>query len=76
MPRDLAWQDLYRQYRGQIDEQFAFLAFRTAPLVAASTMDAKVATADLASRLMVWAEIAMRRSQHRRWTNISDRLEK
>ncbi len=57
MPRDLAWQSLYRQYRGQIDEQFAFLAFRTAPLVAASTMDAKVATADMASRLMVWAEI-------------------
>ena len=30
-PRDLAWQDLYRKYRGQIDEQFGFLAFRTAP---------------------------------------------
>ena len=65
MPRDLAWQDLYRQYRGQIDEQFAFLAFRTAPLVAASTMDAKVATADLASRLMVWAEIG--RPNQREW---------
>ncbi len=57
MPRDLAWQDLYRGHHGQIDEQFAFLAFRTAPLVAASTMDAKVATADMASRMMVWAEI-------------------
>ena len=57
MPRDLAWQDLYRQYNGRIDEQFGFLAFRTAPLVAASTMDAKLATADMASRLMVWAEI-------------------
>ena len=40
--RDLAWQDLYRKYRGQIDEQFGFLAFRSAPLVSASTMDAKV----------------------------------
>ncbi len=64
--RDLAWQDLYRKYRGQIDEQFGFLAFRTAPLVSASTMDAKVATADLASRLMVWAEIG--KPNQREWT--------
>jgi hypothetical protein len=56
-PRDTAWQELYRKYYGQIDEQFGFLAFRTAPLVAMSTMDAKVATADMASHLMVWAEI-------------------
>ena len=55
--RDLAWQDLYRRYQGKIDEQFAFLAFRTAPLVSGATMDAKIATADLANRLMVWAEI-------------------
>ena len=55
--RDLAWQDLYRQYKGQIDEQFAFLAFRSAPLVAMSTMDAKVATAEMANGFMVWAEI-------------------
>jgi hypothetical protein len=55
--RDTAWQQLYREYRGQIDEQFGFLAFRTAPLVAASTMDAKVVTADMASQMMVWAEI-------------------
>jgi Phospholipase B/Carbohydrate binding domain len=66
MPRDLAWQDLYRQHRGKIDEQFAFLAFRTAPLVAFSTMDAKVATADMASRLMVWAEIG--RPNQTAWT--------
>ncbi len=55
--RDLAWQDLYRKYKGQIDEQFAFVAFRSAPLVSASTMDAKVATAEMANGLMVWAEI-------------------
>ena len=48
--RDLAWQDLYRKYRGQIDEQFAYLAFRTAPLVSASTMDAKVITAEMANQ--------------------------
>ncbi len=56
-PRDTAWQELYRKYYGRIDEQFGFLAFRTAPLVALSTMDAKVTTADMASHLMVWAEI-------------------
>jgi len=64
-PRDLAWQDLYRAHRGQIDEQFAFLAFRTAPLVSASTMDAKVASADMASRLMVWAAIG--KPNQREW---------
>ncbi|HLK62854.1 MAG TPA: C45 family autoproteolytic acyltransferase/hydrolase [Bryobacteraceae bacterium] len=63
--RDLAWNDLYNKYRGQIDEQFAFLAFRTAPLVSASTMDAKVANSDLASRMMVWAEIG--KPNQREW---------
>src|SRR5246127_1129771 len=63
--RDLAWQDLYRKYRGQIDEQFGFLAFRTAPLVAVATMDAKVATADMATHMMVWAEIG--RPNQREW---------
>ena len=64
-PRDLAWQQLYSKYRGQIDEQFAFLAFRSAPLVAVSTMDAKVVTADMASHMMVWAEIG--RPNQREW---------
>ncbi len=64
-PRDLAWQDLYRKYRGQIDEQFGFLAFRTAPLVSSSTMDAKVLTSDMASHLMVWA--AMGKPNQREW---------
>jgi hypothetical protein len=53
--RDLKWRELYARYRGSIDEQFAFLAFRTAPLVSSTSMDAKVATADLASRMMTWA---------------------
>lgn len=53
--RDLKWQELYAAHQGAIDEQFAFLAMRTAPLVSSSTMDAKVATADMASRMMVWA---------------------
>jgi len=64
-PRDLAWQELYRKYRGQIDEQFGFLAFRTAPLVSASTMDAKITTSDMASRLMLWAEIG--KPNEREW---------
>jgi hypothetical protein len=63
--RDMAWQQLYNRYRGQIDEQFGFLAFRSAPLVAVSTMDAKVVTADMASHMMVWAEIG--RPNQREW---------
>jgi hypothetical protein len=63
--RDTAWQDLYRKYRGQIDEQFGFLAFRTAPLVSPSTMDAKIATADMAQNLMVWAAIG--KPNQREW---------
>ena len=63
--RDLAWQNLYRKYYGQIDEQFGFLAFRTAPLVSPFTMDAKVVTSEMASRLMVWA--AMGKPNQREW---------
>ena len=63
--RDLAWQDLYRQYRGRIDEQFGFQAFQSAPLVSAATMDAKIATSDMASNLMVWAAIG--RPNQREW---------
>ena len=64
-PRDLAWQEMYRAHQGQIDEQFAFTAFRTAPLVSRSTMDAKVATADMANHLMVWAAIG--KPNQREW---------
>ncbi len=64
-PRDLAWQELYRKYHGQIDEQFGFLAFRTAPLVSSVTMDAKVLTSDMASHLMVWAAIG--KPNEREW---------
>jgi len=54
--RDLKWQELYGEYKGKIDEQFGFLAYHTAPLVSATAMDAKVVTADMASRMMVWAD--------------------
>ena len=53
--RDLKWQELYREHKGTIDAQFGFMAFDTAPLVSPTAMDAKVVTADMASRLMVWA---------------------
>jgi Phospholipase B len=54
--RDLKWQALYREHKGKIDEQFGFMAFHTAPLVSATAMDAKVVTADMAMRMMVWAD--------------------
>lgn len=54
-PRDVTWQNLYNQYKGKIDEQFGFLAFRTAPLVTATSFDAKITNSDLASRMMLWA---------------------
>ncbi len=54
--RDLAWQDLYQQYKGRIDEQFAFKAYDSAPLVSRTTMDSKVASSAMANKMMVWAE--------------------
>ena len=53
--RDLAWQALYSKYKGQIDEQFGFEAYDSAPLVSSSTMDAKIVTSDMANHMMVWA---------------------
>jgi hypothetical protein len=72
--RDLKWQDLYREYKGKIDEQFGFMAYHTAPLVSATAMDAKVVTADMASRMMVWAEFG-RPNQTERLPSIADRDE-
>ncbi len=63
--RDLTWQNLYEKYRGQIDEHFAFTAFRTAPLVTATAMDAKVVTAEMARNQMVWA--AFGKPNQREW---------
>src|SRR5262249_51024463 len=65
MSRDLKWQGLYKTYGGQMDEGFAFLAFRPAPLVSSTTMDAKVVTADMANRMMVWAAIG--KPNQREW---------
>lgn len=54
-PRDIKWQEMYRQYKGRMDEGFAALAFRTAPLVSSTTMDAKITNSDMAKRMMTWA---------------------
>lgn len=54
-PRDIKWQEMYHQYKGKMDEGFAALAFRTAPLVSSTTMDAKITNSDMASRMMTWA---------------------
>lgn len=53
--RDVKWQQMYQSYKGKIDEGFAALAFRTAPLVSSTTMDAKIATSEMAKRMMTWA---------------------
>jgi hypothetical protein len=53
--RDVKWQQMYQQYKGKIDETFGFTAFRTAPLVSATTMDSKVTTSEMASKMMTWA---------------------
>jgi hypothetical protein len=53
--RDIKWQQMYQQYKGKIDEGFAALAFRTAPLVSSTTMDAKITNTDMAKKMMTWA---------------------
>jgi len=53
--RDRAWVDLYRQYKGKIDEQFAKLAFSTPPLAAHPSCDAKFTTTDLAKEMKSYA---------------------
>ncbi len=64
--RDVKWQQMYKEHKGSIDESFGFLAFRTAPLVSASTMDAKVTTSEMASQMMTWALFG--KPNQREWT--------
>ena len=64
-PRDVKWQELYEQYKGKMDEQFAALAFRTAPLIIGSSMDAKFTTSEMAAKLMCWA--AFGKPNQREW---------
>ncbi|MGH7488189.1 MAG: hypothetical protein ACREMY_21720, partial [bacterium] len=64
-PRDIKWQQLYAKYKGRIDDQFGFLALRTAPLISSTTFDAKIATAAMAKHLMFWADYG--KSNQREW---------
>jgi hypothetical protein len=64
--RDLKWMELYGKYEGRIDQEFAFSAMRTPPLVTSSAMDAKVVTGDMAKNLMVWGFFG--RPNEREWT--------
>jgi hypothetical protein len=68
--RDIKWQEMYQQHKGTIDESFAFLAFRTAPLVSASTMDAKVTTSEMAPQMMLWGMFG--KSNQREWVPPAD----
>ena len=64
-PRDVAWQKIYREWKGRIDETFGFTAFRTPPLNSASAMDVKLATSEMASRLMAWTVFGLPNERER-----------
>ena len=63
--RDVKWLQLFDKFKGQIDEQFGFLAFRTAPLVSSTAFDSKITNSNLASRQMLWA--AFGKPNEREW---------
>ena len=65
-PRDVAWQKIYNQWKGRIDETFGFTAFRTPPLTSASAMDVKIATSDMASKLMAWTVFGLPNERERK----------
>ena len=65
-PRDVAWQQMYQKWKGRIDETFGFTAFRTPPLTSASAMDVKIATSDMASRLMAWTVFGLPNERERK----------
>src|SRR5262249_3861398 len=49
--RDIAWQRLYQQHKGKIDQNFGKLAFTTPPIAAFPSLDAKFTTTDPAKHL-------------------------
>jgi hypothetical protein len=53
--RDRAWLKFYDAHKGSIDAEAGKLAFRTAPLAAAHSLDAKITTSALARDLKSWA---------------------
>lgn len=55
-PRDITWLNIYRQYKGKIDEDFAYAAF-THPELAFknASLDAKFTTTEMAKEFKSWA---------------------
>ena len=73
--RDLAWRISTRRTKARSTSSSAFKAFDSAPLVAATTMDAKVTNSAMASRMMVWAEFGRPNEtvcRRARWPRIKD----
>jgi hypothetical protein len=60
--RDVKWLELYRKHKGNIDATFGHQAFSTAPLAAASSLDAKLTTADMAKEMKTFATYGPRRA--------------
>jgi len=54
--RDRTWLELFDRKNKAIDVAFGFLAFTTAPLAAAHSLDAKFTTTALARELKTWAK--------------------
>ena len=65
MPRDLAWQELLPEVQGPDRRAVRIPRVPHGAAGGASTMDAKVVTADMANRMMVWAEIG--KPNQREW---------
>jgi len=53
--RDCKWLELYRKHKGKIDASFGHEAFTTAPLAAATSLDAKFTTSELARNMKTYA---------------------
>ncbi len=53
--RDTVWVNLYEKYKGRIDANFGREAFTTPPLASYTSVDAKVATSDMAKDLKTLA---------------------
>jgi hypothetical protein len=53
--RDITWLKVYRQHKGQIDENFAYKAFTHPGLALYGSLDAKFTTTEMAKEFKSWA---------------------
>ncbi len=53
--RDVAWVNLYKQYKGKMDGEFGKIAFTTRPICGSASLDAKFTTRDMAREMKAWA---------------------